>query len=369
MSPLEQAVAAHQAGDLVTAERLYREIIAQGEDIDALGNLGLILGDRNAFAEAETFLRHAVALAPGRHATHRINLANLYRRTARLADAAALYEEALRYRPNLDTVRADLGAAYLALGRDQDGWALLEHRKPRLNQIARAVLRFPEWRGEPLAGKRLLLIGEQGFGDQIFGARFIAGLGADEVVFSCARSLIRTFSQLPGVSCVERGGPINVAGLDYWAMNLSLPRWSPPQPAPYLAAEPARRGGVGVMWRGNAMPDPGRSLPEAVAARLLALPGAISLQPEDTGAADFQETAEIVAGLAWVVSIDTSLAHLAGALGRPGFVLLQHYERDWRWRAGEPGRSDWYPSLGLLRQPAPGDWDSVIDQLAAKLGA
>jgi ADP-heptose:LPS heptosyltransferase len=98
-----------------------------------------------------------------------------------------------------------------------------------------------------------------------------------------------------------------------------------------------------VAWRGNALPDPGRSLPPELGAALLAMPGAVSLQPEDSGAADFQATADLIAGLDLVVSIDTSIAHLAGAMGKPTLVLLQKDVVEWRWRADAAGRSAGIP--------------------------
>lgn len=119
-----------------------------------------------------------------------------------------------------------------------------------------------------------------------------------------------------------------------------------------------------MAWRGNPLPDPDRSLTRPFAERLRNLPGAVSLHPEDTGAPDFQDTAEIISGLDRVVSIDTSVAHLAGALGKPTLVLLPRHSFDWRWRPKSP----WYPSVATARQHAPGDWESVFDEVMAFIG-
>ncbi|MGZ6020294.1 MAG: glycosyltransferase family 9 protein, partial [Phenylobacterium sp.] len=112
-------------------------------------------------------------------------------------------------------------------------------------------------------------------------------------------------------------------------------------------------------------PDPGRSLPPDLAARLLALPGAVSLDPEDSGAQDFQDTADLIAGLDRVISVDTSAAHLAGAMGAPTQVLLKARSGDWRWREAAPGVAAWHPSVRIARQPAQGDWRGLVERIAA----
>jgi len=132
---------------------------------------------------------------------------------------------------------------------------------------------------------------------------------------------------------------------------------------PYLAGQGPRAGRFGVAWRGNARPDPGRSLPAALAARLLALPGAVSLDPEASGVADFQDTANLIASLDFVVSIDTSVAHLAGAMGKPLWLLLQARSTDWRWM------QPWYPSARIFRQPTQGDWAGAVAAVEAALTA
>jgi hypothetical protein len=137
----------------------------------------------------------------------------------------------------------------------------------------------------------------------------------------------------------------------------------------YLTAAPRWGiGRIGVKTRGNPAHhnDADRSLPDAEAARLLALPGAVSLEPEDTGAHDFADTAEIIAGLDLVIAADTSTAHLAGALGKPVWILLPYVTTDWRWLSGRSD-SPWYGSARLFRQHRPGDWSSLLDEVIAAL--
>jgi hypothetical protein len=279
-------------------------------------------------------------------------------RSRRFLDAIAAYEAARRRKPQATNILLNLGNAQLCLGRDAEGWANYQYREERRLSEARA-LGFPEWRGEPLDGKRLFIWAEQGWGDQIFAARWIRNLRAAHVALVADSRLVALLQELP-VQVIPRVLPLAVGpDYDFWTLPLSLPQWAQPEAAPYLHASRPRSGGIGLMWRGKPRPDPNRSLPEAVARELLAEPDVISLQPEDTGATSFRDTADLIAGLDFVLSIDTSVAHLAGALGKPGIVLLHHGSHDWRWREGRPGVSDWYPSLRILRQSRPGDWDQL----------
>ena len=126
-------------------------------------------------------------------------------------------------------------------------------------------------------------------------------------------------------------------------------------------------GGVGLVWQASptGFNAANKGLPRAVAQRLLDR-GAISLQPEDTGAADFADTAAIIARLDLVISIDTAVAHLAGAMGKPCWTLLPYVHCDWRWLR-DRGDSPWYPGMKLYRQAQPQDWSQTLDQVLADL--
>jgi tetratricopeptide (TPR) repeat protein len=357
----DEARALHQKGDLAAAERGYRAVLACGPNALALCNLALIRKTNGDLIAAESLLREAISVAPEELVAN-YNLGNLYWRGGRLDDAEHLLVKAVRLGGGPPAM-VNLGHVYLALGRDAEGWPLYDQRTDRLNAQTQR-LSFPEWSGQPLEGKRLFVWSEQGFGDQILAARFIAHLGAAEVTLVCPQELVRLFKQLPA-TVVARDGMVAAAGHDYWILPMSLPRWAARQPpTPYLTAPARGRGGIGVVWSGNALPDPNRSLPPELGARLLALPSARSLHPEHTGARDFQDTAEIISGLDLVISIDTSVAHLAGALGKRTLVLLQHQSTDWRWR----DRFPWYSSVSVIRQPKPGDWAGALDLAEQSLG-
>ncbi|MBS0331803.1 MAG: hypothetical protein JSS35_03470, partial [Proteobacteria bacterium] len=144
--------------------------------------------------------------------------------------------------------------------------------------------------------------------------------------------------------------------------------------APYLrppAGAPAEGGGVGVLTRGRPEHpnDANRSLGPEAAARLLALPGARSLHPDDTGAADFADTAALIAPLDLVISVDTAVAHLAAAMGKPTWILLPAFMNDWRWMEARSD-SPWYPTARLFRQPAmDSGWSPVLDDVEAAFAA
>ncbi len=324
-------------------------------------------------------------------------------------EALAGLDAALALEPRSDHARNNKAVLLLQRGDFEAGWDLYESRWI-LSRTARRALKLPvpEWEGQALEGKSILVFDEQGFGDAIQFVRFcleLAGLGAD-VSFFCRKGLHRLFNRLTRpLRLVDDIAPGE--HFDYQIALCSLPRAlrtradTIPAKTPYLGAEPplvakwaARLGPqrtdnsfkVGVCWRGSANPkaDPGRALPRA-AFEALALDGVrlVSLQkPDDlppgdrdgaawlehmgadfdAGADSFVDTAPLMQSLDLIVTCDTSIAHLAGALGRPVFVLLQQVP-DWRWLLD---REDcpWYPSMRLIRQRQRGDWSEPMSRAA-----
>lgn len=294
-------------------------------------------------------------------------------------EAEPLLRTALELDPGNARTRFALSACLLAQGRYAEGWPLFEARHELPGARPKPALPFPEWRGEPLAGKRLLVWPDEGLGDQIHFARFlpVVQARAAEVALVCSAPLERLFAMSFAGPVIALGPKVRYPSPDFWTTSGALAGLAGPwpqaaPPPPYLQAPPAaapRGARIGVMTHGapGHPNDVHRSLPAELAARLLALPGAISLDPGDTGVADFADTAAIIAGLELVISVDTSVAHLAGALGKPVWVLLARIGLDWRWGL-EGETTAWYPSARLFRQRRIGDWAGVLDLVETELG-
>ena len=302
-----------------------------------------------------------------------------------LDEALAWFRKAQGARPAHPAVleaSLQLGAALLAAGRYAEGWPLMEARIAlHPGAVPPMAAAIPEWMGEALAGRSILIWVEQGLGDQIMCVRFAEDLAARgaQVTVACRPSLVDLFAAMPSVTAAvpaARGEVAVVGRHDFYTRYMSLPlrlgtTLETLTGGPYLRppadrlARGSGRTGIGVMWRtsatgGNAS---AKTLPEDQAQRLLDL-GAVSLQPEDTGVADFADTAAIIDQLDLVISVDTSVAHLAGAMGKPCWTLLPATRPDWRWLA-DRADSPWYASMRLFRQRRAGDWASVIDEVLA----
>ena len=343
----------------------------------ALADAGEALFRQGRLAEAEARYREAIALSPS--ATRCYNLGAAHQRLADPAGAEALFRQALALDPRHVHARAFLGLALLTQGRMAEGFAAYDAWReiPEMQGKAAPHFGVPHWSGEPVAGKNVAIWGEEGFGDQIMYARFAARLR--EVGWICHPALVRLVQEGLGMEAIAGAGRrVGLRGADYVAPTSRLPvvfmqRLAVPPPAPYLAPpKPNVIAGlsIGVATRGNPEHDNdrNRSLPADAAAELLALPGAVSLAPADTGARDFWDTAGIVQGLELVITVDTSVAHLAGALGKPVWILLPALGCDWRWLMGRSD-SPWYPSARLFRQTTPGDWSGVLAEVRAALAA
>ncbi|MBS0449585.1 MAG: tetratricopeptide repeat protein [Proteobacteria bacterium] len=380
-------------------------------------NLGNLLAkSRGREQDAEDHHRHAIALDPASAAAH-CNLGVLLADQRRDAEAEASFRQALALRPGYPLARLDLGFLLLAQGRWHEGWALHEARHdPALpdNGIPRPDLAMPPWQGDALGGRSVWVWPEQGLGDQIQFARYAALLkdrGAGRVTLVCSPPLATLFGTLANVDAVIPASVTDnrfavrdteLASHDAWVFPMSLPLLfdtvpdDVPADLPYLHADPARIAAwserctapglkIGLVWQGNPLHnnDADRSLPgHRTLAPLLTVPGAsfFSLQ---TGAAatdapmqrlghelrDYADTAAVLAQLDLLICVDTSIAHLAGALGRPCWLLLPAHKTDWRWLR-ERDDTPWYPNtMRLFRQSVRGDWAGVIERVRGALVA
>ena len=370
-------------------------------------------------AEAERHYREAMRLAP-QDARHRSNLGALLYDLGRVQEAEQVLRAAVAQAPGLASAQINLGHLLLSMGRLPEGFAHAAQSYALLPPAA-VVPGFPEpvppgvarqWTGQPLQGQRLLVWPEQGHGDQLQFCRYLqlvrAQHGPAQITYASTASLLGLMRSVAGADrhIALQEAPAALATHDFWVPLQNLPLlcgtrletvpaetpylWPAPADvarwAPRLPPAPLR---VGLVWRGNPRHDNDaeRSLPGlATLAPLWQVPGVafVSLQKwagEEEGRqppagqplvhlgsaiVDFSDSAAILAQLDLLISVDTAGCHLAGALGRPCWVLLPAYRVDWRWLRGRAD-TPWYPRTRLFRQDRRGDWAGVVEQVRQAL--
>ena len=373
-------------GEPEAAERELRHLLsAAPRHARALNSLGLTLQDLVRPAEALAAFNAALDAAPD-DPDIRNNLGVALRDLDQTDAALACFEAVIAAEPNHAPAHLNAASVLLLRGDYVHGWEEFEWRD-RVPGASRRRFAQPRWEGEALAGRRLLVHAEMGLGDTIQFCRFVPRVTGGPVTLLVPHALTRL---LPGSRASVEDVPF-----DLHCPLLSLPRLlgirlgDVAQPG-YLQAEPAaaqrwrtRLAGrpgphIGLCWAGASAyaQDRARSLPPHQLAALAGFSlvslqkGAPSLRHVQVAdwtdeLSDLADTAALIEALDVVVSVDTAVAHLAGALGTP-VLLLDRFGGDWRWLRGRDD-SPWYPSLRIVRQTAPGDWDDVMRRVAAAL--
>lgn len=420
---LNPAVADHHLNLALTLSDLGRfdealesyqaALLRNPDSVSAYTSQGLVFFIQGRMEEARASLQHGLALDPD-FPKLRNNLGLLNIELGEYEQARQHYRHALQVQPEFPQVRTNLGVLELTCGNFDPGWSLYESRFDCVELALRNHGPGERWRGQSLQGKKIFVFSEQGFGDTLNFVRYLPLLVAQgaEVVFECQRPLLTllrlNFASLPGLHLIGRGEAEPVDG-DYFVSLLSLPAifatdlQNMPALSPLQASLPARqlwqerlrhvgRPRVGVCWAGSSTHrnDRHRSIPLAAFKRVAEGVGAhfVSLRRDDadvTGKeaaapandswpeltdltrlfSDFNDTAACINELDLVVTVDTSVAHLAASLGKPVWMLTS-YVPDWRWLL-EREDSPWYPSLRLFRQPQRGEWESVLSEVNAAL--
>ena len=389
--------------ELTQAEaHLRRAVQLNDRYADGHSNLAVALLEQSRYEEAEKSLHRALSLDPN-NATAHLNMANVTSATGRLAQADFHSLKAVTLRPDHAQSHLVRCAVLMFLGRLPEGWEEYEWRTARMPTRPAAV-QTPAWDGRPLDGKMILLHSEQGFGDTLQFVRYapmVAERGGRAIVM-CQNELVEVVKSVPGVAEVIGPSPLFPA-FDAHCPLLSLPRVfrtdmeSIPADVPYLKANPllvarwkeradaaSAKLRIGIAWAGNPTHerDLQRSCNLGDLAPLASVQDAafFSLQKGDRAKQadnppagmnlinvaadlnDFSETAALIANLDLVITVDTAAAHLAGALGKPVWLLLA-WRPEWRWFRDRTD-SPWYPTMQIFRQPKPGDWPCVARQVA-----
>ncbi|GGC70269.1 tetratricopeptide repeat protein [Undibacterium terreum] len=401
------------------------------ESKEILCNLGNFLAKLHRYGEAEYIYRKAIALNPGEEtgigAATCTSLGVLLTETGRPGEAETCFRQAMQLDADYPLAASNLAVLLFQQGRYAEAWPYYEARHDQLmaKPIARPPLSCgPLWQGEAIAGKSILVWPEQGLGDMIHFCRYIPLLkqrGAASITLVCYPDQHALLETLEGVDCCIRLDSENQPPVhDYCVLTMSLAGHLQEEPStvfarlPYLQALPERKAywsqrlqagrqsndndndnenrqsRIGLAWKGN--PHHANDLERSLATldQLAPLWGIeniqwISLQKTDEAVAvpdglspqswlalghelrDFADTAAVIDQLDLVICVDTSIAHLAGAMGKACWMLLPAYKTDWRWLR-ERDDSPWYPdAIRLFRQPHRGDWVSPIKQIAGAL--
>jgi hypothetical protein len=386
------------------AEACFRVAIALEPGFaEATASRGAALAEMGLLEEAISCLRAGLDLAQD-HGRILGNLALALHQKGEVAESLPLFDRAVAALPQDALLHWNRALAHLLVGAYETGLPGLEWRwrVPRFPSPPRNFSQ-PRWQGEDFSGRRLLLHAEQGIGDSLQLIRFIPMVAArgGSVILEVQKPLVALITSVPGLShaitqIIAQDEPL--PDFDSHCPLMSLPevfetRLNSIPTDRYLTADPERiatwrarlpetgKPRVGLVWAGNAAysVDARRSLPPPLLAPLASFDSIdwFSLQVGRSGTlpfpmtdlapglTDFAETAAALETLDLLITVDTAIAHLAGGLGRPAWVMLPQ-PPDWRWLLDRTD-SVWYPSLRLFRQPSPGDWHGLMEQITAEL--
>jgi Flp pilus assembly protein TadD len=398
-------VALHSQGQIAKALHcLQRALELKPDYADAHSNHGNALQEQGHLDSAVASYGQALQLKPA-YFDALNNLGNTLRAQGKLAESVASYERALQVKPDNPQVRMSRALCWLQMGDFERGWPEYEWRL-KCKEFSIPAFRQPLWDGSPLEGRPILLYADHGLGDSFQFIRYAPLVKArgGRVIVACQQPLARLMATCPGVDLVVAEGSL-LPDFAFYAPLMSLPRIlgtslaSIPAEVPYLTADtalveqwhrelgPVEGYRIGIAWQGNPQyrRDHQRSfrlaqlepLAWVTGVRLFSLQKSFGTEQidelngrfavSDLGSrlSDFMDTAAVVRNLDLVITLDSSLAHLAGALAVPVWVAIP-VAADWRWLT-EREDSPWYPTMRLFRQTQWGDWDEVFERMAREI--
>lgn len=435
---LSLAVKNHKEGRLHEAEVIYRKILEKEDNPDALHLLGVIAHQIGKHEDSVNYISKAIqlksdcaiyysnlgmayealgkeeesaknfAMALKINSEHEnahlacYNLGIFFKDKGKIMESLEYFNKAVELDKNFFEARWNRSLILLLLGRFKEGWEEFEYRFKKEKPGDSRVFHKPKWDGSSLQGKRILIISEQGFGDNIQFIRYVPLVKerGGYVILECRKELKRLFENFLGVDeFVEKGSDIENIKFDFYIHLMSLPQVfntnldSIPNKTPYLKADAelvkkfkakinTDNFKIGIAWAGNPHQENDKnrstrfekfkilkeihgvdlfSLQKGEASKQLT--GEIVSFADDI--TDFADTASVIESLDLIISVDTSVAHLAGAMAKPIWTLLT-FTPDWRWLL-DRNDSPWYPGMRLFRQTKSGDWDSVFEEVGKEL--
>lgn len=390
-----------EKNQLEEAQASYKQAINLNPNYaEAYNNLGNICLEKGDVKNAIAYFQQALTLNPN-YADAYNNLGNVWKFKGKLTEALSLYQQALNINPDFPEAHENLGMILLLNGDFQTGFTEYEWRC-KTKKYLRHSFPYSFWNGSDLNGKKILLICDQGLGDAIQFIRYVSLIAkkGGKVIILCQEPLLRLFNNLADIEQVITEALVE---FDVYAFVMSLPYLigtnldtipaqipyiSASKPYPFILQKPLQTNlKVGIVWAGspNNQNDQNRSCHIKHFLSIINIPGitfyslqkgakAAQLTQIDTLGKvedlsnqlnDFADTANLVAQLDLIISVDTSVAHLAGAMGKPVWLLLS-FVSDWRWMLDRED-SPWYPTMRLFRQSELGDWTGVFQRVAKEL--
>ncbi|HAT15229.1 MAG TPA: hypothetical protein DCS91_18110, partial [Microcoleaceae bacterium UBA11344] len=402
------ANALKKQGQKAAAIARYAQVIAMNpQHAEAHSYLGYLKQQDGLISEAISHYQQALEINPNQGETN-LYLGCALEEQGKVAEAIDYYDRAIQLSSDSPNTHFRLALALLLTGNLERGFAEYEWRW-KTQELEPRYFAQPLWDGDDLQGKTILLHPEQGLGDTIHFIRYAALVKqkGGQVIVACHQSLQRLFEGVAGIDHVvsrpkdlpdfQVQAPLmslpKILGTTWENLPVNIPYLAPPQNAKFLI-KPSNQLKVGIVWAGGPLHrknndrsckltnfmqfldipgasfyslqkdlSPGDSLRDSCASRTLLNQQQISDLSEELG--DFADTAAIISQLDLVICVDTAVAHLAGALGKPVWILLS-FVPDWRWML-EREDSPWYPTVRLFRQQKAGDWDGVCDRLKTAL--
>ncbi|MEK6829201.1 MAG: tetratricopeptide repeat protein [Nanoarchaeota archaeon] len=437
---LNLAAEKHKKGKLEEAEFIYKKILEKNpRNPDAIHLLGLVAYQRGKHEEAINLIKKAIEI--NKNATYYGNLGMVYdainedekseeafetalsidseHTNAYLAHynlgiflkdrgefegALEHYEKAIKLNPNFPEAHWNMGLILLMLGKFEEGWKECIYRFKKQNPSDSRAFGKPQWNGESLEGKKILIASEQGFGDSMQFIRYLPFVKEKKgyIILECKKELEKLFGNIKEVDKIitkEKDNALD-KDFDYYIHLMDLPRIfrtnlkNIPNKVPYIKADQnlskkfrqefkTGKFNIGIAWAGNPEQDNDKNrstvfdkfkvLKEVSGIVLFSLQkGKQEEQLDDSQIInlsnkmnDFSDTAALIENLDLIISVDTSVAHLAGAMGKPVWTLLTLHP-DWRWLL-DRNDTPWYPTMRLFRQKKKGDWDSLLSEVKKEL--